>query len=202
MATAQDLARALGNNAEAFCRHYLPNGRRVGNYWMIGNIHGDPGRSLAIRLKPSGQRVAGKWSDHSEGTFGDLLDVLRAHVTSDDWSKIADEARSFLGSAPMPTSPASHATSHSRPAGQRLFALGRPITDTPAHRYLGNRGISRFGPALRYHHSVYFLDGANRRHQLPALLAAITDNDGTVTGCARTWIDARSPSDLSPSEFK
>ncbi len=202
MSAAQDLARALGENAEAFCRRYLPQGRRVGNYWMIGNIHGDPGRSLAVRLKASHGRSAGKWSDHSEGTFGDLLDVLRAHASSDDWTSIANEARSFLGSAPPPAMPSSPAVTRSRPAGQRLFALARPITDTPAARYLVNRGITRIGPALRYHHSVYFLDNAGRRDQLPALLAAITDNAGTVTGCARTWLDARTASLASIDEPK
>jgi hypothetical protein len=93
MSTARELARCLADHAEDFCRRYLPNGRRVGNYWMIGNIHGDPGRSLAVRLKSSGGRPAGKWSDHALGLHGDLLDILRAHVITDDWRSVADEAR-------------------------------------------------------------------------------------------------------------
>ncbi|MCO5066888.1 MAG: toprim domain-containing protein [Rhizobiaceae bacterium] len=194
MSTAHDLARSLAAHAEDFCRRYLPNGRRVGNYWMVGNIHGDTGRSLAVRLKASGGRAAGKWSDHALGIHGDLLDILQANVTPDDWRSIADEARSFLGSAPPVSTPPLPSNRRSRPAGQRLFALGRPIADTPASRYLSNRGITRIGPALHYHHAVYFLDSSSRRQQLPALLAAITDNAGTVTGCARTWLDAKTAS--------
>lgn len=194
MSEARDLARSLADYAEHFCRRYLPNGRRVGNYWIIGNIHGDPGRSLAVRLKPSGGRPAGKWSDYANGSHGDLLDILQAHVTPDDWRRTTAEARSFLGSAPPVQTTPEPSQARSRPAGQRLFALGRPIAETPASRYLANRGITRFGPALRYHHAVYFLDQAGRRQQLPALLAAITDNAGAVTGCARTWLDARTAS--------
>ena len=35
---ASDLAQRLGRNAEAVCREYLSNGRRVGHYWLVGNI--------------------------------------------------------------------------------------------------------------------------------------------------------------------
>ena len=37
-------------NAEAVCRHYLSNGRRQGRYWLVGDVHNTPGRSLYVRL--------------------------------------------------------------------------------------------------------------------------------------------------------
>ena len=35
---AAELVRRLAREAEAVCRHYLSNGRRVGNYWQIGDV--------------------------------------------------------------------------------------------------------------------------------------------------------------------
>ena len=49
--SVSELARRLARNAEAACRHYLPNGRREGNYWLVGDTGGMPGRNLhAIKL--------------------------------------------------------------------------------------------------------------------------------------------------------
>uniref|UniRef100_UPI001FD17F3E ParB/RepB/Spo0J family partition protein n=1 Tax=Gluconacetobacter entanii TaxID=108528 RepID=UPI001FD17F3E len=73
---AGDLARRLAENAEAVCRHYLSAGRRHGNYWLVGDVHNTPGRSLYVRLHggPDGRGRAGKWTDGATGQHGDLLD--------------------------------------------------------------------------------------------------------------------------------
>ena len=61
---ASEVARRLGENAEAVCRRYLSNGRREGNYWMVGDISNSPGRSLYVRLASSANGGApGKWTD-------------------------------------------------------------------------------------------------------------------------------------------
>src|SRR3546814_1431393 len=71
------LARRLGENAEAGCRHYLSNGRREGHYWMVGDINNAAGRSLYVRLfDGDGRRTAGKWTDAATGDHGDLLDKI------------------------------------------------------------------------------------------------------------------------------
>jgi hypothetical protein len=63
---AVDLARRLAREAEAVCRHYLSNGRRVGNYWQVGDIRNTCGRSMFVRLKgvDVGSRPAGKWTEY------------------------------------------------------------------------------------------------------------------------------------------
>ena len=63
---ASELARRLAREAEAVCRHYLSNGRRVGNYWQVGDVKNTAGRSMFVRLRgdASGKRVAGKWTDY------------------------------------------------------------------------------------------------------------------------------------------
>ena len=49
---AAELAHRLAREAEAVCRHYLSNGRRVGNYWQVGDVRNTAGRSMFVRLKP------------------------------------------------------------------------------------------------------------------------------------------------------
>ena len=39
---ATDIAAALSYRAEELCRRYLPDGRRQGNYWTIGNLDVQP----------------------------------------------------------------------------------------------------------------------------------------------------------------
>ena len=64
--SASELARRLGRDAEAACRHYLPKGRKEGNYWRVGDVSGAPGRSLYVRLQAShsGTGAAGKWTEY------------------------------------------------------------------------------------------------------------------------------------------
>jgi hypothetical protein len=63
---AAELAHRLAREAEAVCRHYLSNGRRVGNYWLVGDARNTSGRSMFVRLKPKGPggRPAGKWTEY------------------------------------------------------------------------------------------------------------------------------------------
>lgn len=63
---AADLERRLAHDAEGVCRHYLPNGRRHGRYWLVGDVRNTPGRSLYVRLTgpESGLGAAGKWTDY------------------------------------------------------------------------------------------------------------------------------------------
>ena len=55
-------ASTTAARAEDVCRHYLPQGRRQGRFWIIGDIDGNPGHSLLIRLSGSG--IPGKWTDY------------------------------------------------------------------------------------------------------------------------------------------
>jgi hypothetical protein len=61
-----DLAHRLAENAEAVCRYYLPNGRREGRYWLVGDVHNTPGRSLYVRLSGSAcdDRAVGRWTEY------------------------------------------------------------------------------------------------------------------------------------------
>ncbi len=191
---ASDLAHRLARDAEAVCRHYLSNGRREGAYWLVGDATNAPGRSLYVRLRgpESGKSAAGKWTDAAISEHGDLLDIVRLSRNLATVVEAMDEARLFL-SLPRPELPKPIPTPRSSPeASRRLYAMGRPIRGTLAHDYLRERGITadvRSLP-LRFHPSCYYQAGEHGpRGARPALLAAVTDLAGTITGVHRTWLD-------------
>jgi Toprim domain len=73
-----------------------------------------------------------------------------------------------------------------------LFHAGHPVPGTPAKAYLRARGITAQldWPALRYHPSVYYRESEHAPLDVwPALLAAVTDHNGRITGILRTWLD-------------
>lgn len=199
--SASELARRLGEHAEAVCREYLSNGHRSGNYWMVGDVRNTRGRSMHVRLKAVGGKAAGKWVDESSGEHGDLLDVIELSCGLVDFREVADEARRFL-SMPLPSrQPAPQplgaqrqpaAARGSPDAARRLFAMSQPIAGTPAERYLAGRGIllSPRERALRFHPGCYYRDFVTgETRTLPALIAAVTSFDGKITGLQRTWLD-------------
>lgn len=194
---ASELARCLGDHAEAVCREYLSNGRRVGNHWIVGDVRNTGGRSMHVRLKANAKGPAGKWVDEATSEFGDLLDVIRESCGLVEFRDIADEARRFLA-MPRPqrqdssTSRQPSAARGSPDAACRLFAMSRPVAGTLAERYLAGRGIllTAGERALRFHPSCYYRDLATGETlTLPALIAAVTPVDGRVTGLQRTWLD-------------
>lgn len=186
MSIAADLVRRLAGNAEAVCRAYLSQGRRQGNWWVVGDVLNAPGRSLYVRL--SGDR-AGHWSDAATGEHGDLLDLI-ARNRRLDFRAAIDEARAFLA-VPRPPLPSDPAPSGSPEAARRLFRLGRPIPGTMAETYLRARGVlgPLHWPCLRFHPAVWHRAHADSpREAWPALLAAVTNGGGTITGLQRTWL--------------
>lgn len=197
LSPASELSRALASNVEAVCRHYLSNGRRRGAYWTIGDVFNTPGRSLYVRLTgpTSGKGAAGNWTDAATGQHGDLLDLIGLNCGLSTLRDAMDEARLFLA-LPSPQPPRTVerqlASRASPEAARRLFAAGRSIVGTPAHAYFRARAIAgplNF-PALRFHSSVYYREHEDApRQSFPALLAAVTDLDGTITGVHRTWLD-------------
>jgi hypothetical protein len=236
-----DLVNDLGRNAEAVCRRYLSNGKREGNHWRVGDLGNNPGRSLFVRLKPSGTRAAGKWADASSGEHGDLLDIIRETCRLRTFPEVVAEARAFLG---VPhTKPNHHDAAggvarlaivrsasdevhapdealqpSTAEAARRLWAMSRPICGTLAETYLRRRGITdpHAIEALRFHPRCFFrmhdegitdgrhgegdhldvsaagrsLTGGPRFQTRPAMIAAVTDPDGHVTGVQRTFLDA------------
>lgn len=199
---AHDIARRLAENAEAVCRRYLSKGRREGQYWLVGDVHNTPGRSLYLRLvdSPCGRGKAGKWTDAKDGKHGDLLDIIAIAGAHRRLRDTLDEARRFL-SLPLP--PTSYEPSErpdkakpgSPEAAKRLWAASKPLDGSVAKAYLARRSICHAAnePSLRSHPRCYYRpsdeDDPGTRGAWPALIGAVTDEAGRVTGVHRTWLD-------------
>ncbi|TCU65515.1 conjugative transfer protein TrbI [Bradyrhizobium sp. R2.2-H] len=78
---ASELARRLARDAEAVCRHYLSRGKRAGRYWVVGDVHNTPGRSLFVRLQESPRGPAGKWTDAATAQGARLIGIYDSQVT-------------------------------------------------------------------------------------------------------------------------
>ncbi|MBS0504840.1 MAG: toprim domain-containing protein [Proteobacteria bacterium] len=201
---AGELAQRLGDRAEAVCRQYLSKGHREGRYWLVGDAHNTPGRSLYVRLSGSedGRGAAGKWTDAATGEHGDLLDIIMLACGHAQLRDSLDEARHFL-SLPHPEPGGDgprHAQEPKAPTGspqaaQRLFAASAPVRGSLVQTYLRERAITalRADDPLRFHPRCYYTpsrkDLPGTRRAWPAMIAAVTDQDGAITGVHRTWLD-------------
>ena len=204
--SATDIAERLAAEAEAVCRHYLSAGRRHGNYWLVGDARNTPGRSLYVRLKSTDKGAAGKWTDAATGEHGDLLDIIRESMGLMDFVDVIEEAQSFLSvpkDEPLPWEAKPSAETGSSEVARRLYAMAKPIRGTLAETYLNHRGIVelRDTSMLRFHPSCYWKPEGDAPTEIwPAMIAAVTDLDGRITGVHRTWLsrDGRGKAPLDP----
>ena len=142
--------------------------------------------------------------DFASGQHGDLLDLIAHTCRLHTFRDVLDEARRFL-SLPQQEHHASRPVGPPVPSGspeaaRRLFASAKPIPGTLAAIYLRSRGVADVHDltALRFHPTCFYRahEGAPRE-TWPALLAAVTDPDGAITGVLRTWL-ARDGSGKAP----
>ncbi len=234
---AAELAQMLAQQVEAVCRHYLPAGRREGRYWLVGDVHNTPGRSLFVRLSGGGKGkgAAGRWQDAAEGSHGDLLDLIRERCGLIEFRDVAAEARRFLGLAgndhearynhhshppqgQVPSLPGACAVpealvddgfdtapdaAKAQHAARRLFGMAQPLLGTLAESYLNRRGITAAAltgiGALRFHPRCFYRATPDASPEpWPALIGAVTDLEGTITGIQRTWLDPDGFDPLDP----
>lgn len=66
--TLRDIAP---RHTKAFCQRYLPQGKLVGEWWLVRcPWREDKNPSLGVSI------VSGKWKDFAKGDHGDLSDLL------------------------------------------------------------------------------------------------------------------------------
>ena len=134
-------------------------------------------------------------TDAATNEHGDLLDLIRLHTGGASLRHAMEEALAFLSLPPStPANGGNRAGGYDREeAARRLWRRCRPIDGTHAEAYLHARAIGhcRF-PALRFHPDLIYR-GDDGIHRLPALVAAVTGDDGAVEGVQRTWLDPKRP---------
>lgn len=117
----------------AFLGYLLPNGKKKGNEWCVGDLTGSAGESLKIVI--SGQK-AGLWAEFGGHEKGGIFDLIMA-VRGCSFKDALDEARKFLGVTSVKP-----AVERPKPKGYAKDQL-KPLSKTPAIAYANNeRGIS------------------------------------------------------------
>jgi hypothetical protein len=99
-ADTQALRDGLLDRLESVLLYLFPSGRFRGNKFYVGDIDGAPGKSLVVEL--DGPR-RGLWKDFADDDGGDLIAAWaksRGLSTQQDFPRIADEIRQWLGFAP------------------------------------------------------------------------------------------------------
>ncbi|WP_342640194.1 DUF7146 domain-containing protein [Rhodoligotrophos ferricapiens] len=116
-----------------------------------------------------------------------------------DFKDVADEARTFLSMPSPEPEPRQHQRQDPAPHGspeaaRRLVKMSQPIMGTIVEAYLRERGITdlRGTGSLHYHPRCYYRpDEHSPTETWPAMIAAVTDLRGKITGAHRTWLDPR-----------
>jgi hypothetical protein len=194
---ARELSRGLAENVEAVCKHYLSNGRRSGNYWIVGDVNNNAGRSLFVRLKGplSGKGARGKWTDGATGQYGDLLDLIAAREGCHSFRHTLDEARRFLRTPreTLTDRRNEHSSEFDTIAlARRIWVASQPIVGTKAEAYLRARKVTAdlSDTPLRYHPALIYREHPNPSpRKLPALVVAVTNHCGEIMGIHRTFLD-------------
>jgi hypothetical protein len=88
-------------------------------------------------------------------------------------------------------------------AARRLFGMAQLFPGTLAETYLHRRGITPAAltgiDALRFHPRCYYRATPEAQPEpWPALIAAVTDLEGTISGIQRTWLDPDGFDPLDP----
>ena len=134
--TPKQISDRLNSVADSVCRHLLPDGKRQGHEWVVGNLDGAAGDSLKICI--SGSKI-GVGADFATGqTFGDLLDVWMA-ARGCDLKTAMLEASNYLGVQPdgRGTEPKKIYRRPDRP--REVF---RPKPGSSGMAYLLSRGLT------------------------------------------------------------
>lgn len=194
-----DIAARLNAAAAELAPRLLPGGQRAGTYWQAGNIQGEGGKSLYLQLNGPN---AGKWRDAATGDRGDLLDLIR-HQNGCSMAEAARIGTAMLGDPTVASAVAHRQTARRkqpRPDARRavaaLWARSRPIAGTHGEAYMAARGID--AATIAGCDDLRFLDEARTKEGtktfvLPAMLAAVRNAAGEITGLHRTFLSAAAP---------
>jgi|ETNvirnome_6_100_1030635.scaffolds.fasta_scaffold06772_3 5S rRNA maturation endonuclease (ribonuclease M5) len=150
--TSEDYIRRLKDdmNAQAFgvLSYLFPNGKREGSEFVVGGLHGKPGRSLKISMA---EGKIGVGEDFATGEkFGDLIDVWQKQRNM-DFRDTCEEVERFLGrpfkeKPVVSTQQKNNSRSLPPPAAQYQYTDEKGIVLGVVYRYEFPDGTKEFRP--------------------------------------------------------
>lgn len=207
-----EIEEKLKSQAESLCWELFPNGRMDGRLFRIGNLAGDAGQSMFVRV--DGPKC-GNWRDMGGSgpggrDRGDLLWLIACANFNGDMGRAVAWAKSYLrlddldparleqhrmeikASVERRSAEAEAQVKRTQASARKRWHMGVPIAGTMAEAYLAGRLIDlrRLGRqpgALRFNPSVQYGygDGAVL---LPAMLAQVNSLAGEHVATHRTWL--------------
>lgn len=209
----REIEAMLVRRALDLCHELLPRGHREGHLWRCGNLAGDPGQSLYIRLDGA---MAGNWRDMCPSGAGrdrgDLLWLIACVLFAGDLGRAVAWAKSWLrldeldpgrieqhrleleAEGERRSLAAAEEIKRNRANARRRWLAGVPISGTIVETYLRSRAIDlralgRAPGALRFNPRVQHGTGPDAV-VLPAMVAVITNLGGEHIATHRTWLKA------------
>ncbi len=197
--TVADISADLAARIDSLAEHLYPAGHRDGLEWRVGSTAGEPGDSLGIHLGDGPRK--GTWKDFASGEGGDPVDLIQAALSlptvgdavrwAKDWLGLPADApagkrRRATRSRPRQPPPLDPEQLRKQEHARGLWTSSQPVAGTLVETYLASRGITLPAPAtLRYHPHMRHAVAAVYR---PAMVAAVTDLDGTILAIHRTYL--------------
>jgi putative DNA primase/helicase len=138
----KDAIRAsLIDRLEGVLAHLFPDGKVKAGKFHIGDVFGNPGRSLVVELE--GER-RGLWKDFASEDGGDVMDLwasVRGWSSRSDFPALLDDMRQWLGLPTTPPVGASHTATNAstrQPSGHAVDELGPYTAKWDYHDQHGN----------------------------------------------------------------
>lgn len=129
---ATELSHLLAKQSRKVCEHLLPTGHEHHGNWVSGDLQGNQGDSLQIRL--DGEK-AGVWLDFATGEKGDMIGLWR-QVRNLSLADACKEVESFLGIVPEPSIQAPHSEAWSQVQREMGTGTGHDVNALAALRRL------------------------------------------------------------------
>ena len=165
--------RRLGERTPEIVQRLYPAASIEKHRAFIGDVHGNPGRSMSISFEPDPKtKKRGNWRDWAADQGGDILDLVAIRQFNGDKKAALRWAKDFLGIQSAPdhirnrVPPAPRGTKSLKPPkpkkefreiAWRIWGVEAlpDLTDTPVAHYLAERGIDidaqPISGAIRYH---------------------------------------------------
>lgn len=188
----KELTHALISHAERISRDCLPFGRKIGNFWKAGSVHGEKGESLVVTLNK------GKWTDYnSDEDYGDMLGLIFATIAKRDWPEAFKIAEDYVGNVDYqnsrvlknrPEKKVKSKHNKNKRFAYKIWNDANLEIGEAGQLYLKSRKLyvteyySKY--IIRYVANLKHMDGQN----YPALIFRITDVDNKFLGIQRIYL--------------